>query len=897
MAKDSFEILDESQRPVVEASEGHHLVLAPPGCGKTHILAERVKYARQQGIAYEDMLCLTFTNRAAREMTNRIAQVMDDDEDFSTLAVGNVHRFCSKFLFEANRVEADTSIIDDEEAVSIIADYRNEDEESIMHDFARSRNYRSIIFFSHLMYQMEHNHPWKYFLHPECFTDDDRTAVKQICRIQRMEYDGKAVVSIYRNAQNYMDDTNSPLIDYQTAGKMRALLQKMYFASCYEQYKADNHMLDFEDLLLRTYDAYREDATCKRYPWIQVDEVQDLNGMQLAIIDLLTAKEHPMVMYLGDEQQAIFSFMGARLEILTVLKMRCKDNIHHLRQNHRSPGYLLRVFNEYAEKQLKIDRELLPTTDDGTKAAPSDLRIVCGNTTGDEIKTVVDETARFFDSSDKETTAVVVSTNSDADNISEAMSQGGLTHFKVSGRDLFDTPDMKLVLAHLNVLANEHSFVAWTRIMKGLKVFPTNTLARRFEHKLKLTAITPTDFLYYDNNTYVNDFLHAYDTEEIVVFDTETTGLNIFEDDIIEISAMKIRHGEAVGEPLDLYIETTKPIMPRLGNKVNPMFAIYQEKKSTGKLVSHAEAISRFLEYVGTRPVLGHNVAYDYHILDQNMNRYTGDRLGNHIHHVFDSLKLMRLLEPGLNSYKLETLLGKFGLSGENSHQAIDDVGATVSLAAYCGRKAATVAKTQREFIAHPKVAPFIKKFRENYRTFFLEAHARLYQLSPSDTPVLTEELTRTYQYMKEGGFAKQIGRFDYVTRYLQMDLMADEQTPNALCEHLSRYIMDLNTMKESDFCNSRSIRERIYITTVHKAKGLEFDNVIVYDAAKGRYPSAFNKDKRLDEEDARKFYVAISRAKKRLVVAYSLTTTDRYGNAHNRELTPFMDDIQKFFN
>ena len=108
---------------------------------------------------------------------------------------------------------------------------------------------------------------------------------------------------------------------------------------------------------------------------------------------------------------------------------------------------------------------------------------------------------------------------------------------------------------------------------------------------------------------------------------------------------------------------------------------------------------------------------------------------------------------------------------------------------------------------------------------------------------------------------------------------------------------MDINTLKEADFCNSKSIRERVYVTTVHKAKGLEFDNVIVFDAADGRYPNAFNKSKKQDEEDARKFYVAMSRAKRRLYIAYSLQMIDRYGRVHNRELTPFMDAIQKRFN
>ena len=445
--------------------------------------------------------------------------------------------FCSKFLFEQGRIPADSAIIDDEEAVSIIADYRNEDEEGVTRDFNRYKGYQTIIFFQHFIYQMEHQHPWKYYLHPESFTDDDREAVKHICASQKIEYDEQAVVNIYHHAQEYMDEANAPGLDGKTADRIRVLLWKMYYANCYARYKEENHLFDFEDLLLYTYDIYRSDPTCKRYPWIQVDEVQDLNGMQLAIIDLLTAEDNPMVMYLGDEQQAIFSFMGAKVETLTLLKMRCKGNIHHLQRNHRSPKYLLDVFNDYAEKQLKIDRELLPLSDNDTKATSGDLRIIHSSTIEAEHKDITTEVLSLYEQNKEERTAVIVSANSDADRISEAMTEAGLTHFKVSGRDLFDTPDVKLLLAHLSVLSNEHNSIAWTRIMKGVHAFPSHALARRFNWKLKQLALSPSDFLLYPESCYTAEFLRAYNEEEIVVFDTETTGLNVFQDDIIEIAA------------------------------------------------------------------------------------------------------------------------------------------------------------------------------------------------------------------------------------------------------------------------------------------------------------------------------------------------------------------------
>ncbi len=887
--------LDKYQVPVVEASQGYHLVLASPGCGKTHILAERIRYARERGVKYEDMLCLTFTNRAAREMTNRIQKVVGGD--FSELMVGNVHRFCSKFLFEQGRIPADSAIIDDEEAVSIIADYRNEDEEGVTRDFNRYKGYQTIIFFQHFIYQMEHQHPWKYYLHPESFTDDDREAVKHICASQKIEYDEQAVVNIYHHAQEYMDEANAPGLDGKTADRIRVLLWKMYYANCYARYKEENHLFDFEDLLLYTYDIYRSDPTCKRYPWIQVDEVQDLNGMQLAIIDLLTAEDNPMVMYLGDEQQAIFSFMGAKVETLTLLKMRCKGNIHHLQRNHRSPKYLLDVFNDYAEKQLKIDRELLPLSDNDTKATSGDLRIIHSSTIEAEHKDITTEALSLYEQNKEERTAVIVSANSDADRISEAMTEAGLTHFKVSGRDLFDTPDVKLLLAHLSVLSNEHNSIAWTRIMKGVRAFPSHALARRFNWKLKQLALSPSDFLLYPESCYTAEFLRAYNEEEIVVFDTETTGLNVFQDDIIEIAAIRIKGGEVVGEPLDLYIETDKPILPMLGDKENPMYAIYHEKMSTGELLSPSDALRRFLAYVGTSPILGHNANYDYNIVDNNLQRYCNDTMQAHDIRCFDSLKLIRLLAPSLHSYKLESLLETFHLAGVNSHQAIDDVKATVSLVRLCAEKAREKQAQQAAFIRHPKVKPFTNVLHSNYGERYREAVNRLYKLSTDHEPALVSELSAAYNAFRSDGLINDIPRLDYILRYLRIDMLTDEPVANALAPQLSQYVMDINTLKEADFCNSKSILERIYVTTVHKAKGLEFDNVIIFDAADGRYPNAYNKTKQQDEEDARKFYVAMSRAKRRLFIAYALQKVDRHGRVFNRELTPLMDSIQKYFN
>ena len=201
-------------------------------------------------------------------------------------------------------------------------------------------------------------------------------------------------------------------------------------------------MLDFEDLLIHTYQQLLTNDNHRRYGWIQVDEVQDLNALQMAIVDQLEAKEEATVLYLGDEQQAIFSFMGAKMEMLDKLKNRCEGNIFHLTRNHRSPGYLLDVLNTYAEKQLHIDQQ----------AQRGDLMMIGSNTEAGEARDVAMMAARLQHSHPDETTAVIVSSNLEADNISKEMLANGLSHFKVSGSDMFSSPEIKMVLAHLTVL-------------------------------------------------------------------------------------------------------------------------------------------------------------------------------------------------------------------------------------------------------------------------------------------------------------------------------------------------------------------------------------------------------------------------------------------------------------
>ena len=95
--------------------------------------------------------------------------------------------------------------------------------------------------------------------------------------------------------------------------------------------------------------------------------------------------------------------------------------------------------------------------------------------------------------------------------------------------------------------------------------------------------------------------------------------------------------------------------------------------------------------------------------------------------------------------------------------------------------------------------------------------------------------------------------------------------TEPSLIEQLEHHALEINTFKEADLCSSKTIEERIFVSTIHKAKGLEFDNVIVFDAVDGRIPNFYHVNTpSLLAEDARKLYVAMSRSKRRLFIYYN---------------------------
>ena len=187
------------QQQVIEALGGYHLVLAPPGCGKTAVLAERIVWAHEHGVDFADMACLTFTNRASRGMRERIRERMDNVKGLDGLFVGNVHRFCSRFLFENGIVPEHTAVIDNDTSFSIMADFLGEDELKVLGDNKDRQRYSTILNLQHLMYQCEHHYPSKLMVHRDAIV---ATTLKELCVAFALPYVQDSCISLYRNSEH-----------------------------------------------------------------------------------------------------------------------------------------------------------------------------------------------------------------------------------------------------------------------------------------------------------------------------------------------------------------------------------------------------------------------------------------------------------------------------------------------------------------------------------------------------------------------------------------------------------------------------------------------------------------------------------------------------------------------
>ncbi|QQS18582.1 UvrD-helicase domain-containing protein [Candidatus Saccharibacteria bacterium] len=408
--------LNPEQRRAVVTTEGPLLIQAGAGSGKTKTLTHRIAYliATRQATPHS-ILAVTFTNKAAREMRERVARLLGqsaDDRRFMPW-MGTFHSICVKLL----RMDGE---------------------------------YLGI--------------PSSYVIFDE---DDRRATVKRICKelqVDEKSFPARTVASYISSAKNemigpgeYRETVKSP------TGEVVARVYPLYQAALH-----DAVALDFDDLIWRTVqllETHKEvqEKWRTRFTHIMIDEYQDTNAAQYQLVKLLVNK-HRNLAVVGDDWQSVYSFRGADFRNILRFEKDYKDcAVIKLEQNYRSTGHILNAAHGVVTKNTqRSDKRLWTAEGDGRRVQLMQVMTerAEAETIMRTIRTAVDTGLRQY-----KDFAVLYRTNAQSRSIEEVMVQYGLPYRVVGGVRFYDRKEIKDLIAYLRLLYQPDDRASFERIV------------------------------------------------------------------------------------------------------------------------------------------------------------------------------------------------------------------------------------------------------------------------------------------------------------------------------------------------------------------------------------------------------------------------------------------------
>lgn len=410
--------LNDAQRAAVEYIDGPSLVIAGAGSGKTRVLTYKIAYLLSQGVKPWSIMALTFTNKAAREMKERIGKLVGGDLA-QHLYMGTFHSIFSRIL----RAEA--------EHIGFNNNFTIYDE------------------------------------------SDSRSLLKAI--IKEMGLDDKAYkpaavharISMAKNnlvtAEAY--DSDPAILEQNKRAKMPAI-GKIYVA--YVQRCRQANAMDFDDLLMLTFQLFRDHEEIRqkhagRFDYILVDEYQDTNHVQMSIVMQL-CKEKLRVCAVGDDSQSIYSFRGANIDnILNYQKQLPGTQLFKLEQNYRSTQTIVEAANSLIHhNRNQIQKEVFSKNDKGEKIlykpAYSDKEealIVAKNI----------QRIKRQDDCGYDQFAILYRTNAQSRSFEEEFRKQGIPYRIYGGLSFYQRKEIKDIIAYFRLVANPDDEEAFKRII------------------------------------------------------------------------------------------------------------------------------------------------------------------------------------------------------------------------------------------------------------------------------------------------------------------------------------------------------------------------------------------------------------------------------------------------
>ncbi len=429
--------LNDAQLAPVLQKDGPMIVIAGAGSGKTRVLTYRIAYLMSQGVDPFNILALTFTNKAAREMKGRIADIVGASEA-KNLWMGTFHSVFAKILrFEADRLgfPSNFTIYDTQDSDRLIS---------------------SII--------------------KEMGLDKDVYKYKQI----------RSRISSYKNSLITLKDyfQNPELIEADTAARRPRIgdIYKNYVDRCFKA-----GAMDFDDLLLKTNELITRfpDVLAKyqdRFRYILVDEYQDTNHSQYLIVRALSDR-FQNICVVGDDAQSIYAFRGANINNILNFQRDYDDvNVYRLEQNYRSTKNIVNAANSIIDKnQTKLDKIVWTANEEGPKIKVN--RLMTDGDEGRYVASSIFENKMQHQLKDSDF-AVLYRTNAQSRSIEDALRKRDIPYRIYGGLSFYQRKEIKDVLSYLRLIINPADEEALKRIIN----FPARGIGQTTVDKLVVAA-------------------------------------------------------------------------------------------------------------------------------------------------------------------------------------------------------------------------------------------------------------------------------------------------------------------------------------------------------------------------------------------------------------------------
>lgn len=410
--------LNPNQLAAVEYTDGPELIIAGAGSGKTRVLTYKIAYLLQKGLAPWSILALTFTNKAAREMKSRVAELVGEDHA-RYLNMGTFHSVFLRILraeAEAVGLQRNFSIYDDGDSRGVV---------------------NSII--------------------KEMQLDDKQYKVSAI--LGRIGAAKNSLVT----PEVYMSDPHLMERDKVSSMPKLGQIYGMYAARC----KAAN-AVDFDDMLLFTYKLFAENPQiakkyAERFCYVLVDEYQDTNYAQQAILTLLT-KEQRNICVVGDDAQSIYAFRGANIDnILKFQSIYEGARLFKLEQNYRSTQTIVKAANSViVNNQRQIRKEVFSENGDGEK-----VHLNIAYSDKEEASVVCNEIRRLHNRYGVayRDIAVLYRTNAQSRLFEEELRRQDTPYRIYGGMSFYQHKEIKDVIAYFRLVANPNDEEALKRVI------------------------------------------------------------------------------------------------------------------------------------------------------------------------------------------------------------------------------------------------------------------------------------------------------------------------------------------------------------------------------------------------------------------------------------------------